>query len=519
MTEDDQLLRRYAEFRSEEAFAELVRRRIGLVYSVAFRRTRDAHRAEDVAQAVFTDLARKAASLSHRTVLVGWLYRSAHFAATDVVRAELSRTRREMDAHIMQEVLRQDDPDPAWEKLRPVLDQVLSELNEHDRDAILLRFFDGRPFADIGARLHLSENAARMRVERALDKLHALLSRRGITSTTAALGTILAQQATAATPAGLAATVTGAAMASVGAASTIGVLQLITTTKMASVTAGFALMILVVEPATYLVAKHRFASEIALADASQGREFDSLRAENRQLKDRLTETSASNVGTTPPAPSTNRANYARIASELIQSGLLGQMTWPNPDQNSLAAGMNDLSEILGLTPTERAALQQAAERGKQEFSVAVLAHASVQRYGAMVTITLKEEPDVRAAYNRMLDSMAAVLGPERYSYYESLGAKAVIEKLFSRWGLEPSTVMVAHSTVIPDAFYPPQKDAKGNPLPLSPRRLAGDPSGRSQYYVTQRTEAQQSFGAFGTDTIEHVGSNIGPLQALIPPDL
>ena len=92
MIEDSELLRRYAEDRSEAAFAELVKRRVGLVYSVAVRQCGgDAHLAEDVTQRVFSDLARKAAELAARPVLSGWLYRSAQFAASDVVRSERRR--------------------------------------------------------------------------------------------------------------------------------------------------------------------------------------------------------------------------------------------------------------------------------------------------------------------------------------------------------------------------------------------------------------------------------------------
>lgn len=214
MTEDAELLRRYAESRSEEAFAELVRRRIGLVYSVAWRQTRDAHRAEDVVQAVFTDLARKAAVLARRPVLVGWLYRSAHYAAADIVRAELRRARREEKAHLMQTLLADDPADDAWQKVRPLLDAAMGDLSARDRDAILLRFFDDRSFGEIGTRLALSEGAARMRVERALDQLHAALARRGVTSTAATLGAALAGQGALAAPSGLAAAVTGAALAS-----------------------------------------------------------------------------------------------------------------------------------------------------------------------------------------------------------------------------------------------------------------------------------------------------------------
>src|SRR3954464_13950054 len=87
--EDSDLLREYAATGSDPAFAELVRRRIGLVYSVALRQTHgDVHRAQDATQAVFTDLARKAEALSRRPVLAGWLYRSAQFAAAGLMRAE-----------------------------------------------------------------------------------------------------------------------------------------------------------------------------------------------------------------------------------------------------------------------------------------------------------------------------------------------------------------------------------------------------------------------------------------------
>lgn len=105
MIDDAELLRRYAATRADEAFAELVRRRIGLVYSVALRHTGDAQRAEDVTQRVFVDLARKAAALGERPVLVGWLHRSARFAATDVVRSERRRQAREQEAHTMQQIL------------------------------------------------------------------------------------------------------------------------------------------------------------------------------------------------------------------------------------------------------------------------------------------------------------------------------------------------------------------------------------------------------------------------------
>jgi len=212
--EDAELLRCYAADRSEAAFVELVRRHLGPVYAFALRRVGgDAHLAEDVAQVVFTTLARKAASLADRQVLGGWLCRAAHFAARDMVRAERRRRARESEAQTMHDISTDTGAEIDWEKLHPVLGETMGELNDDDRDAVWLRFFEGRSFAEVGARLRLTENAARMRVERALDKLHGALARRGVTSTAAALGGALTRQAAVAAPARLAASVTGAALA------------------------------------------------------------------------------------------------------------------------------------------------------------------------------------------------------------------------------------------------------------------------------------------------------------------
>ncbi|MBI5691122.1 MAG: sigma-70 family RNA polymerase sigma factor [Verrucomicrobia bacterium] len=219
MIEDAELLRRYVEERSEAAFAELVQRHLGLVYATALRRVGgDSQLAEDVSQQVFTEVARRARVLQRRPVLAGWLFTSARFAASKAVRTARRRHQRELEAEIMEKL----SPDPAtpidWEKARPVLDDVMGELEEPDREAILLRYFAARDYSSIGARLNLSENAARMRVERALEKLRTRLARRGVTSTATIIATVLAQQTAVAVPAGLATTVTSAALAAGGIA-------------------------------------------------------------------------------------------------------------------------------------------------------------------------------------------------------------------------------------------------------------------------------------------------------------
>jgi RNA polymerase sigma factor (sigma-70 family) len=226
MIEDTELLRRYADEGAEAAFAELVQRHVNLVYSAALRQVGgEAHLAADATQLVFVDLARKAKSLARHRVLAGWLFTSTRYAARNLVRTEQRRRAREQEALRMEELNAPEDAaELDWQRVRGTLDAAMGELGRVDREALLLRFFEGREYADVGAKLNLSANTARMRVERALDRLRGRLERRGVASTAAALGAALTGQAVAAAPAGMAASVAQAALA--GAATAAGPLAL-----------------------------------------------------------------------------------------------------------------------------------------------------------------------------------------------------------------------------------------------------------------------------------------------------
>lgn len=240
MTDDSTLLRRFAADRAEEAFAEVVRRNLNLVYSAALRKTGDAHLAEDVSQKVFALLARKAGALARHPALVGWLYTTTHFTAAKLARTERRRRTREQEAQVMQDLISAPAPAADWERLRPVLDDVMQKLNQSDREAVLLRFFENRPYAEVGARQGLSENAARMRVDRALEKLRALLARQGVTSTTAALALLLADHAVIAAPAGLATAVSGAAVAGAAGGGSFALWSFMSTPKLLTGLGGAA---------------------------------------------------------------------------------------------------------------------------------------------------------------------------------------------------------------------------------------------------------------------------------------
>lgn len=218
MSDDAELLRRYAAENSEAAFAALVRQHLGLVYHTALRHLDgDAHAAQDVAQAVFTDLARKAPTLAGRPLLAGWLHTSARYAALQHRRAARRRQIREQESHLMQESSRPDATAVEWSALRDVIDEALHALNARDREAVLLRFFEGRDFADVAARLNLSPGGARTCVERALGRMRARLARRGVASTVAALSSALAAHGAAEAPATLAASIARTALSEAAA--------------------------------------------------------------------------------------------------------------------------------------------------------------------------------------------------------------------------------------------------------------------------------------------------------------
>lgn len=214
MNEDTLLLHDFVKSHSEEAFTTLVQHHLPMVHATALRRVGgDAHLAQDVAQTVFISLARKASSLRDLGSLAGWLYVSTHRATAEVVRREQRRKQHEQAAHSMNLTnAPQDLPvDPA--SLRHLLDDALMELKSDDREAVILRFFAQHSFAEIGATLRITEEAARKRVDRALEKLHRTLSRRGIVSSVAALGTTMTAAGITTTPATLVSQIAGVAFA------------------------------------------------------------------------------------------------------------------------------------------------------------------------------------------------------------------------------------------------------------------------------------------------------------------
>jgi uncharacterized protein (TIGR03435 family) len=222
---DMDLVREFARQNSEPAFAELVRRHINLVYSVALRFTGNTGDAQDVTQAVFIILARKAAGLSDRIVLTGWLYETTRFTAIRLLRTRARRQAHEQEAS-MQSILEKPAADNVWPQLAPHLEAAMSRLAERDRTLLALRFYENKTGAEAAALLGIREEAARKRTNRALEKLRKFFTKRGVSSTTEIIAGAISANSVQAAPVALAKTVTALAVAK-GAAATISTLTLV----------------------------------------------------------------------------------------------------------------------------------------------------------------------------------------------------------------------------------------------------------------------------------------------------
>jgi RNA polymerase sigma factor (sigma-70 family) len=286
MTDHRTLLADYIDNGSEQAFRELVARYVNLVYSTAVRLVSgDTHRAEDVTQMVFTDLARQAERLSPQVMLGGWLHRRTCHVAATLMRGERRRLDRERQAAEMNAL--EDHAEARFEEFAPIVDEAINHLSRRDRAAVVLRFFEGLDLRSVGQALAITDDAAQKCVARALEKLRGLLARRGVTLSAAGLAAALGGQAVTAAPVGLAATASASALtAAAGSGLALGLLELMAMTKF-KIAAG---AVIVAGMGTTLVLEHQAQARLSTDNAAleqQVAQAARLGTENQRLTDIL----------------------------------------------------------------------------------------------------------------------------------------------------------------------------------------------------------------------------------------
>jgi RNA polymerase sigma factor (sigma-70 family) len=320
MPDDCQLLERYREHLSETAFGEIVSRYVNLVYSTALRRTNyDTHLAEDVAQLVFTDLARKAPGLSRDTVMAGWLHRATLYAAAQLMRSNRRRRLREQEAAAMNAFESETNTD--WRAIRAGLDQALDKLSRTDREAILLRFFEQRSLAEVGSALGTNEDTARKRVTRALEKLRAILVRKGLTTTAATLSDAISTHAVQLAPVGLAASLASASLASAGSATgiTATILKLMGLTKLQL---GTGAAIIAALTASLLIQKHS-QNELRVQNESLQRRIAQLNFDRQAMAEHTAQSST--LMPRLPAPQIQVSNSSSAVDTLQSTNFYNRL--------------------------------------------------------------------------------------------------------------------------------------------------------------------------------------------------
>ena len=221
MTDSD-LLKAYAAKGSEEALGDLVQRYTPMVYSTCLRRLGSSAEAEDATQATFIALSQKARSIRRPSALGAWLHRMAEWSAGSILREAARRRRREAEVAKMKRDA-SDEPGPKWSEVRPVLDLAIESLPARYREVVISRYLVGKSEAQVAREMGLGRSTVSMRLSRALEKLRAKLTRKGVTVGGASLAAVLVSNAVEAAPVQLASTVAAVCTGKAAASGTVAV--------------------------------------------------------------------------------------------------------------------------------------------------------------------------------------------------------------------------------------------------------------------------------------------------------
>lgn len=397
---DFEWLQQFARAGNQNAFRDIVRRHIDLVFATALHKVSDAHGAEEISQNVFSVLARKAWRFAPDDSLPAWLHKTTLLESKSWLRGEMRRRRREQAAAELGTTMKTPDDQPAFNALVPLLDDALLSLREKDRTALLLRFYEKQSMRDIGGRLGVSEDAAQKRVQSALENLSQFFQRRGFRTASVAAAAAALQHTATSVSAATTSVVAGAALqAAPPVLAGLGILlaRLVTLTK---VQTAVVCLLVTVAPVIWQANEHREAKtalsqvRASLTDAQS--EFSLLQTEVEQLRgrsSRLDAALADAAGSTAQREEKARRFEAwkqRIRGQLLAADyrwpedspfvripkkVLPQLNVRHPvEQPGLIK--QEARELLGLTPQER----ELAEAALQKYFTALDSLMESSRY-------------------------------------------------------------------------------------------------------------------------------------------
>jgi RNA polymerase sigma factor (sigma-70 family) len=527
-TDDWNLLRQYAERRSNEAFATLVNRHLNLVYSAALRQVRSPHLAQEVAQSVFSDLARNAPTLKSDTVLTAWLYRVAYRTAIDVVRHESRRQAREQ---IAMEMAAMNTPSSEWTRIEPLLDETMEVLDEEDRTAILLRYFDNKSLREVGQALGISEDAAQKRVSRAVDHLRELFSKRGVAVGSAGLIALLTAHAVQAAPAGLSTAIAAAAALSGTAlhtAGTIGATQaLIMTTTQKILIAATAASIAVAGGTAVYETHHVSQMQEQIQALQQQRQpltkqiqqlreerddatrqLTSLQQEDQQLRADSAELAAlrgKTVQAQPQAsavPSTSTNSLAGLAKMLKDPQMKDMI---RAQQKMMVDQMyGGLSKTLTLSPADGDALKKLLLDRQMALMDAGL--AAMDGSGADPKQTAEDTKALKAQYDKQIQDLLSPQDYAAFQQYDQTAGERTMVNLFKQW-LAPTDVLTdQQQNDLIAAMHDNRKALPASSL------LNGNSNDPSKLTDENLTDAQKQMEQLNQQDAERAGAILTPTQ-------
>ena len=440
---DEQLIKRFTSGSDDKAFGLLVERYINVAYAAAINYLGNEDLARDACQLTFVKFSKKAGKLSGKVQLGGWIHATARNMARNIQKAETRRRKREES--YADELMRKPTSETDWAQLGPELHEALVLLKPADRDAVILRFFQNKNLAEVGTALGISADAARMRLNRALEHMGDRLSKKGITSTAAALASALPAHAALTAPTGLASTISIAVLTGTTVSTTATLTGVIITAMKAK-----AIIISTAVAATALVSTGVYLSnktENAPAENQTESLVDAIEntapPEASQAERSVTEAQPNvsdissaetpgeavqtSVATTAVATSSDGATlgispkHLRQAEQLV--GMM-EMAFPLMENDMMKTAIAGQVENPSKKLSVRLGLDPETEK---EFSAILTAHAESessrtleQTTGMMDSMKQMVEDDREAAVNYMaLESMkdaGETLSPEQRTY-------------------------------------------------------------------------------------------------------